>query len=101
MENKTNPTAELKKTCVNCGAELRYKPGTTSLICNYCGYKQEIKASNEEIQELELRQYLENMGRGKMVPVYIQRGDKHRILGMVADTPSEWRKHRHSWLYRP
>ncbi len=62
MENKTNPTAKLKKTCVNCGAELRYKPGTTSLICNYCGYKQEIKASYEEIQELELRQYLENMG---------------------------------------
>ncbi len=62
MEETKKQTAELKKSCVNCGAELLYKPGTTSLTCDYCGYEQEITSSEEGIQELELRKYLENMG---------------------------------------
>ncbi len=62
MENTKKQTVLLKKTCVNCGAELLYKPGTTSLTCEYCGYVQEIVPSPDGIQELELRKYLDQMG---------------------------------------
>ena len=29
-------------SCANCGAELVYKPGTTTLVCDYCGSSFEI-----------------------------------------------------------
>jgi DNA-directed RNA polymerase subunit RPC12/RpoP len=57
-----NKQAELKKTCINCGAELLYKPGTSTLTCSYCNYTQEITPLENSIQELELRTYLNQMG---------------------------------------
>ena len=37
MEESKKATLESKKSCSQCGAELLYKPGTTSIQCNYCG----------------------------------------------------------------
>lgn len=53
-------TAEgVKKThCSNCGAELRYKPGTTELTCDYCSTQNTIDESAIEIREKELHDYL-------------------------------------------
>ncbi|WP_313112712.1 DNA helicase PriA [Aequorivita sediminis] len=62
MEEISPKKSELKKSCVNCGAELIYAPGTTELKCDYCGYTEEIEPSQSEIQELELKSYLEKMG---------------------------------------
>jgi DNA-directed RNA polymerase subunit RPC12/RpoP len=62
MQQPTTQTSELKKSCVNCGAELRYAPGTTELKCEYCGYTQEIPASEKSFKELELKPYLNEMG---------------------------------------
>lgn len=62
METTTSKSSELKKSCVNCGAELRYAPGTTELKCEYCGYTQEIPASESSFEEIELKPYLESMG---------------------------------------
>ncbi len=62
MQQPKQQKSELKKSCVNCGAELRYAPGTTSLKCDYCGYTQEIKPAETTFEELELKPYLETIG---------------------------------------
>ena len=62
MDVTPTQKAELKKSCVNCGAELLYAPGTTELQCNYCGYRQEITLSEQGFEELELKTYLDSMG---------------------------------------
>ena len=54
--------SELKKACKNCGAELKYKPGTTTITCEYCGHKEHINLDTDPIKELPLRVYLENQG---------------------------------------
>lgn len=53
---------ERKKSCVNCGAELLYKPGTDTIACEYCGHKEIIEQSNQPYQELELFAYINEMG---------------------------------------
>jgi len=62
MQEVPSQKAELKKSCVNCGAELLYAPGTTELQCDYCGHKQEIPESEHGFEELELKKYLDKMG---------------------------------------
>ncbi len=62
MQPASQQKAELKKSCINCGAELRYAPGTTKLQCEYCGHKQEIPVSENGFEELELLPYLESQG---------------------------------------
>ncbi|HPF10050.1 MAG TPA: DNA helicase PriA [Flavobacteriaceae bacterium] len=62
MEETKEQKSELKKACVNCGAELLYAPGTTELKCEYCGYTQNIPLSESQFEELELQPYLETLG---------------------------------------
>ena len=62
MEEPTIQKSELKKTCVNCGAELTYKPGTTSITCEYCGHEEAIAPKENGFEELELYPYLKEMG---------------------------------------
>jgi DNA-directed RNA polymerase subunit RPC12/RpoP len=62
MEDKPFQESIHKKSCVNCGAELNYAPGTTELKCDYCGYTQEITPSESSFEELELKKYLDEMG---------------------------------------
>lgn len=42
-------TAEVKKNlrCAGCGAPLHYLPGTSSLLCSYCGARNEITNAEE------------------------------------------------------
>ena len=54
--------SKLKKACINCGAELLYAPGTTTLTCEYCGHTEEIVPSENGFEELELKAYLSKMG---------------------------------------
>lgn len=62
MSVETIKKSELKKSCINCGAELLYAPGTTELKCEYCGHAQEIPPALSEFEELELKPYLETLG---------------------------------------
>jgi DNA-directed RNA polymerase subunit RPC12/RpoP len=62
MEETSPKKSELKKSCVNCGAELTYAPGTTELTCDYCGHTETITPSKNDFEELELKPYLEKMG---------------------------------------
>ena len=43
MESSVHLNDLKSVTCVNCGASLSYKPGTTSLVCEHCGSSLEIK----------------------------------------------------------
>lgn len=65
MEEISPKKSELKKSCVNCGAELTYAPGTTKLKCDYCGHTETIASSEKGFEELELKPYLEKMGSQK------------------------------------
>ncbi|WP_306352926.1 hypothetical protein [Flavobacterium sp. '19STA2R22 D10 B1'] len=50
--------------CTNCGAALKYKPGTDTLICNYCGGVNKIKPSDSIlIEELDFKSYMESLGK--------------------------------------
>ncbi|GAB5400913.1 MAG: hypothetical protein Aureis2KO_24980 [Aureisphaera sp.] len=62
MQDAPIQKSELKKSCINCGAELVYAPGTTQLECDYCGHTQEIAPSESGFEELELKPYLEALG---------------------------------------
>lgn len=46
--------------CKNCGAVLKFAPGTNSLKCEYCGFENEITVSQEAepIVELDFTQFL-------------------------------------------
>lgn len=65
MEEISPKKSELKKSCVNCGAELNYSPGTTELKCDYCGHTETIAQTESEFEELELKPYLDKMGSQK------------------------------------
>ena len=53
---------ELKRACANCGAELKYRPGTTKISCGYCGNEEVIPLSKSRFVELELQPFLREMG---------------------------------------
>lgn len=47
--------------CGNCGAALKYKPGTDFLHCDYCGTDTPIHARKvEDVHELDFEQYAQN-----------------------------------------
>ena len=60
MDNTS--VTEKKKACANCGAELRFKPGSHHLKCEYCGYEEFIEQAKSSFEELELQHYLEVVG---------------------------------------
>ncbi|MCV6631292.1 MAG: DNA helicase PriA [Flavobacteriaceae bacterium] len=61
MEYKQKTAAD-KKSCANCGAEMKYKPGSEQLACEYCGYEEFIAQEKSSFEELELDHYLQTVG---------------------------------------
>ncbi|TAG23708.1 MAG: primosomal protein N' (replication factor Y) - superfamily II helicase [Rhodobacterales bacterium] len=58
-------TPEFRWPCSQCGAQLRYAPGQTSLTCDHCGHVQAIapeapKARKQALQELSLSKGLQD-----------------------------------------
>ena len=62
MKEESVKKSEQKKACANCGAELKYKPGSKQLVCGYCGYEAFIEESKNSFEELELSHYLDVVG---------------------------------------
>ncbi|AZQ43345.1 DNA helicase PriA [Nonlabens ponticola] len=60
--NTSTLNSERKKSCINCGAELTYEPGTDTITCDYCGHKEEIDQTVQPFEELELHKYLDSTG---------------------------------------
>lgn len=71
-------TAILSETfgCIDCGADLKYKPGTSELICEYCGAKNEIPQSEVTIEELDFEKFFQKE----------EAADDHLILKIVKCT---------------
>lgn len=44
--------------CENCGALLKFKPGTDSIACEYCGHENRIAESDETIEEIPFERAL-------------------------------------------
>jgi len=65
MEAQNIQNVELKKPCINCGAEMKYQPGTTNISCDYCGHHEVINIDENGFEELELYPYLKEMGAQK------------------------------------
>lgn len=69
------PQDEYRWPCAQCGAQLRYAPGQTSLTCENCGYVQQIapdepRARARALQELDLARGLkDDLAAADMVEV--------------------------------
>lgn len=62
MENAEIKDETLKAfDCNNCGAGLKYKPGTTTLVCEYCNTKNNIPKEETIIEETDFEAYLEKL----------------------------------------
>ena len=60
----THAPGEVRRfPCKQCGAHLEFAPGQKTLTCPYCGYKEEIPQTAEQIQEYDLLEALRNMPR--------------------------------------
>lgn len=59
-DNLQNISKELK--CKDCGALLKYAPGTQKLACNYCGAQNEIEQLDtaQAIEEINYKDFIEN-----------------------------------------
>ena len=55
--------------CKNCGADLKFAPGTNALECPYCGVQNEIEAEEEAVavavEERDFREYLAQLKAGQ------------------------------------
>ena len=69
------PQDEYRWPCEQCGAQLRYAPGQSSLTCDHCGHVQRIRATPPRaearaLQELDLARGLrDDLASGDMVEV--------------------------------
>jgi len=51
-------TGQRQFPCKNCGANLQFAPGTTALVCPYCGTLNEIAAAEGRVEELDFNTHL-------------------------------------------
>jgi DNA-directed RNA polymerase subunit RPC12/RpoP len=53
---------ERKVKCKNCGAQLRFDPGVSSLSCDYCGVKNDISEEMKpvEVEEIDFESFINN-----------------------------------------
>lgn len=49
--NKASESKQNEIICKNCGAKLKFAPGTSSLTCEFCGTVNEIEIDTEKIAE--------------------------------------------------
>jgi ribosomal protein S27E len=61
MEENTKETATNQQLkCKECGAFMKFLPGSTSLTCEYCGALNEIGKSSEKIEEVDFNSFIAN-----------------------------------------
>ncbi|PKP19831.1 MAG: hypothetical protein CVU05_10455 [Bacteroidetes bacterium HGW-Bacteroidetes-21] len=51
-------TNQKEVTCKNCAAKLTFKPGTSSLVCEYCGAENEIEVQETVAEELDFDKFI-------------------------------------------
>lgn len=67
MENELNSVEPTVDTfgCNECGADLKFQAGSTSLSCEYCGAINEIPVSEVEVEELDFHEQFEKGSAGQ------------------------------------
>ena len=64
----SSDTGKLSQThfpCEQCGADLTYSPEEQQLVCDYCGFQNEIPVSYQEIKEYNFKTALHELERLK------------------------------------
>lgn len=64
--------AKQEFSCTNCAAGLKFEPGVSTLTCQYCGTKNEIAISQEELDSIEELDYQEAREQIKEDPKELQ-----------------------------
>ncbi len=59
VEQESDPEGPSHFPCAQCGAELTFRPGTESLVCDHCGHVNRIEGDPEEVEEQDLLSALE------------------------------------------
>jgi len=54
--------------CAQCGAVLKYAPGTRTLVCDYCGFENHIEHRAGHIEEYDLQEALRQLSQPRMEP---------------------------------
>jgi len=60
VENKTAKDLE-HFPCAQCGAVLKYAPGTSKLVCHYCGFENHIEHRADPIEEYDFQEALRQL----------------------------------------
>lgn len=47
--------------CQQCGAELKFAPGTEGMQCPYCGFENTIPETDEQVEELDFKEHLRSL----------------------------------------
>ncbi len=80
------PKTEQKFSCKNCAATLKFEPGETSLNCTYCGTKNEIKITEEELDSIEEESLEDAINQSKEDPKELQEISTIKCTACGADT---------------
>lgn len=71
--NKTQAQSQTDQfPCSECGALLKYKPGTQHQTCEYCGHQNDIADSQESIQEYDFHAALQKLENSEATTVIKQ-----------------------------
>lgn len=62
------PVEERRFPCAQCGANLRYTPGQTSMTCSYCGHEQDIPEADHATRDAALRPLDLRAGLSRRLP---------------------------------
>jgi len=54
--------------CTQCGAVLKYAPGTSTLVCGYCGFENHIEHRAGRIEEYDLQEALRQLSTPRTEP---------------------------------
>jgi len=54
--------------CTQCGAVLKYAPGTRTLVCNHCGFENQIEHRAGRIEEYNLQDALRQLSQPRTEP---------------------------------
>ncbi len=54
--------------CTQCGAVLKYAPGTSTLVCDYCGFENHIEHCAGRIEEYDLQEALRQLSQPRTEP---------------------------------
>jgi DNA-directed RNA polymerase subunit M/transcription elongation factor TFIIS len=69
LKSRGDKSAPLRFPCRECGAVLKYAPGTNLLVCEYCGTENPIQQQVEPIQEYDLNEALQRVAEKHSEPV--------------------------------